>query len=396
MEVAVAMDLLNYPSQWLGHALKYACRSPHKGKEFEDLKKAIWCVRRAVSAGSCKWEQWLEKPRLQTIRDALLLGVPEERTWTRAFINALLTDYYMSPESLLAACDTLELDISSLEPPVEKKTVVSDEFSKAAFEILFCGGGAMTQTPPPATSPPPPVSGDMHKAQLNTLSETLHKLKSKSKLDIEISSLERRYKTAIDYLEEEGKELRSQLKERVELIAFCESRHLAMKEMLDRAHEEVDSLKNGTVAKQVQDFQRMIGRPEPIVPMVPEDDVVKLRMRLVMEEAFEVLESCYHKHEWVNDIKSYVMDRINMYRPNVSMPDLVDGLADLDFVVEGTRQEIGVIGAPVAKLVYEANMAKMSGPVDEHGKKRKPEGWKPPDIAGELRRQGFDPSKEMK
>jgi hypothetical protein len=35
-------------------------------------------------------------------------------------------------------------------------------------------------------------------------------------------------------------------------------------------------------------------------------------------------------------------------------------------------------------------MAKMSGPVDEHGKKRKPEGWKPPDIAGELRRQGWD------
>lgn len=367
MEVAVAMDLLNFPSQWLGHALKYACRSPHKGKEFEDLKKAIWCVRRAVGAGNGRWEQWLEKPRLQTISDALLLGVPEDRPWTRAFIKALLTDYQhdLASESLLAACDTLELDMRNLEPAVSEYVT---------------------------TETPPPVSGDMYKAQLSTLSETLHKLKSKSKLDIEISSLERRYKTAIDYLEEEGKELRSQLKEKVELIAFCESRHLAMKEMLDRAHEEIDRLKNGTVAKQVQDFQRMLGRPEPIVPMVPEDDVVKLRMRLVMEEAFEVLESCYHKHEWVNDIKSYVMDRINMYRPNVSMPDLVDGLADLDFVVEGTRQEIGVIGAPVAKLVYEANMAKMSGPVDEHGKKRKPEGWKPPDIEGELRRQGFDPS----
>ncbi len=45
------MDLLYGPTQWLGHALKYACRAPHKGKELEDLRKAIWCARHAFTTG---------------------------------------------------------------------------------------------------------------------------------------------------------------------------------------------------------------------------------------------------------------------------------------------------------------------------------------------------------
>ena len=48
VEIAVAMDVLGQPAQWLGHALKYACRAPHKGKLKEDLKKAVWCARHAV------------------------------------------------------------------------------------------------------------------------------------------------------------------------------------------------------------------------------------------------------------------------------------------------------------------------------------------------------------
>jgi hypothetical protein len=31
----------------LGNALKYICRSPHKGKELEDLEKALWYASRA-------------------------------------------------------------------------------------------------------------------------------------------------------------------------------------------------------------------------------------------------------------------------------------------------------------------------------------------------------------
>ena len=73
----------------------------------------------------------------------------------------------------------------------------------------------------------------------------------------------------------------------------------------------------------------------------------------------------------------------------VDLPALVDGLADLDYVVEGTRIEFGVNGTPVADEVHAANMRKADGPVDEHGKKRKPPGWVGPDIERVLREQGW-------
>jgi hypothetical protein len=33
----------------LGNALKYICRAPHKGKQIEDLEKALWYIRRACN-----------------------------------------------------------------------------------------------------------------------------------------------------------------------------------------------------------------------------------------------------------------------------------------------------------------------------------------------------------
>ncbi len=44
---------------------------------------------------------------------------------------------------------------------------------------------------------------------------------------------------------------------------------------------------------------------------------------------------------------------------------------------------------PILDLIHEANMKKLTGPKDAAGKQLKPEGWTPPDIAGELVRQGW-------
>ena len=62
---------------------------------------------------------------------------------------------------------------------------------------------------------------------------------------------------------------------------------------------------------------------------------------------------------------------------------------DLDYVVEGTRLEFEIDGGPIAVEVHRSNMAKVGGPVREDGKRLKPPGWTPPDIAGELRKQGW-------
>ena len=73
----------------------------------------------------------------------------------------------------------------------------------------------------------------------------------------------------------------------------------------------------------------------------------------------------------------------------VRLPEFIDATHDLDYVVEGTRLECGVDGAPIAAEVHRANMAKAHGPMREDGKRLKPEGWTPPDIEGELVKQGW-------
>lgn len=96
IEVALAMDLLWSPEQWLGHALKYACRAPWKGKEDEDVAKAIWCARRAVSVaeGSLNDHLFFERVSFRwAISDGLIAGISnttDQGKALREFITALI------------------------------------------------------------------------------------------------------------------------------------------------------------------------------------------------------------------------------------------------------------------------------------------------------------------
>lgn len=65
---------------------------------------------------------------------------------------------------------------------------------------------------------------------------------------------------------------------------------------------------------------------------------------------------------------------------------MVDGLVDLLYVTHGAAIELGVDLEPFFAEVHRANMTKKDGPIREDGKRLKPEGWAPPDIAGLLRR----------
>ncbi len=62
----------------------------------------------------------------------------------------------------------------------------------------------------------------------------------------------------------------------------------------------------------------------------------------------------------------------------------IDGLCDLLCVVYGAAAEFGVDLAPFWDEVHRTNMAKAGGPMRADGKRLKPEGWTPPDIAGVL------------
>jgi len=144
-------------------------------------------------------------------------------------------------------------------------------------------------------------------------------------------------------------------------------------------------------------------RPNPPIAAsrrVPSDERVRLRARLIAEEFFETLEAMFRLGVYEDDVvtgpmydnaKIGVLRAIERAEVDVLMTDLVDGLADLDYVIEGTRLEFGVNGAPVAAEVHRSNMAKVGGEVRPDGKILKPKGWTPPDIDGELRKQGWKP-----
>jgi predicted HAD superfamily Cof-like phosphohydrolase len=62
----------------------------------------------------------------------------------------------------------------------------------------------------------------------------------------------------------------------------------------------------------------------------------------------------------------------------------IDGLCDLLCVVYGAAVEWGIDLRPFWAEVHRTNMAKAGGPVRADGKRLKPEGWTPPNIAAVL------------
>lgn len=145
----------------------------------------------------------------------------------------------------------------------------------------------------------------------------------------------------------------------------------------------------------VEQFHRVMGVPVLTMPQVPSDERVKLRLRLITEEYFELLESCYagsqYKYTQLTLRSAYagISMAIQAQVPNVDLPEFADACADLDYVVEGSRLEFGIDGRPIARAVHESNMTKKGSVVREDGKILKGPDWKPPDVEGELRRQGW-------
>lgn len=145
-----------------------------------------------------------------------------------------------------------------------------------------------------------------------------------------------------------------------------------------------------TLREQVREFHLAMAVPADAErPTVIPDERVRLRAALIAEEFFETLAALIVFDASVVCAKEIVLDACKHHQVMVDMVELADGMADLDYVVEGTRLEFGIDGGPVAAEVHRANMAKLGGPVAPNGKRLKPPGWTPPDIAGELRRQGF-------
>lgn len=87
---------------------------------------------------------------------------------------------------------------------------------------------------------------------------------------------------------------------------------------------------------------------------------------------------------------SLLMEELSELASAVAADDLVeaaDALADLEYILLGTAIEWGIDLGPVFEEVHVSNMRKVGGPMRADGKKLKPPGWTPPDVAGVLERQ---------
>jgi predicted HAD superfamily Cof-like phosphohydrolase len=137
-------------------------------------------------------------------------------------------------------------------------------------------------------------------------------------------------------------------------------------------------------------FHRKLGYPVRDVPAIPSDEEVRYRLCFMWEEFRETMQACFDHNTFVAlmlDQCQTLMSQIIGQQLTINLPLFVDGLADQDYVNEGTRLYFGVDGDPVMRLVHKANMQKV---VDVRLQKAvKPPMWRAPDIEGELRRQGW-------
>lgn len=148
------------------------------------------------------------------------------------------------------------------------------------------------------------------------------------------------------------------------------------------------------LSRRVRAFMTAINQEVRSRPSVPEEKVVRLRLRLIAEEFIELMAACVGTDETVvgrvEQAEELLMSAIADMTPAVDLPAVADALSDLRVVIVGSDAAFGINGDAIDNLVMTANELKLTGEDDEHGKRQKPPGWTPPDIAGELRRQGWE------
>jgi len=120
--------------------------------------------------------------------------------------------------------------------------------------------------------------------------------------------------------------------------------------------------------KDVVDFHKeVIEDSFPTTPYLPSLGLRQLRQSLIEEEVAETLDAIGFSNDLVK---------------------LADGICDSIVVLLGTAVTYGIDIRPIWDEVHRTNMLKKGGKLRADGKKLKPEGWLPPDVASILEEQG--------
>lgn len=134
----------------------------------------------------------------------------------------------------------------------------------------------------------------------------------------------------------------------------------------------------------VREFMQAMNQDAPDGLNIPSATIRALRVSLIDEELFELLEASGLSH--ASETIPIDGEIVNVYTDNgdADIVQVADALADLLYVVYGAAVAWGINIDPVFGAVHQANMLKLTGPRRADGKQLKPEGWQPPDIRAVL------------
>lgn len=111
-------------------------------------------------------------------------------------------------------------------------------------------------------------------------------------------------------------------------------------------------------------FQHPINEGEPNLDKLP-DKLITLRMDLIAEEFFELVEAVYGEaaakemsNSWDNVYDDHLDDRGDGYR-NLDLVETADALGDLDYVISGFAHVAGIPHDDVIEEIHRSNMSKL-------------------------------------
>lgn len=176
-----------------------------------------------------------------------------------------------------------------------------------------------------------------------------------------------------------------------QLIQSNEQLNRQVTDLQTRCTELLEEKRRANVDYAVREFHLKYRHPAPVELVIPDAAQIRFRFTLMAEEFLEMFKAAFKQspqRPWaLEQIREKLAWLIETSPVDVNLRELMHEMHDLDYTVAGTRVVFGYDGIPGAAEVHRANMDK--DPNGPNGKPVKPEGWRPPDIEGVLRAQGW-------
>jgi len=155
----------------------------------------------------------------------------------------------------------------------------------------------------------------------------------------------------------------------------------------------------------VKHFMSTFGQATPVQPTIPAVDIIKLRLRLIIEEFEELFDAVtitgYNEHHVLDVAKASFLTLNNCIKAlepedfDVDMIESADAFTDLDYVVQGGGIAFGINLDECFEEVHSSNMSKLDKdgkPIrNAEGKVQKSELYRAPDLKLVLMKQGYVP-----